>query len=537
MYSINTPDTPHRRRREESPTQQEESPVSRLYLGSNPTDTPELGVEVPDTSQNAPCTPDLDAPPMYVEGGRTPSEEPPEHEGYSEGEDTRQSYSVETTTGTQTMNHWSHQYEQQAIQQEQDVLQAGWRDAVDSDLLGPAGNEEFNRTNGLINLGCSGAGGGDTSDVAMEEPGPCEICNGEWCSLTDPCRAAQTSQHVLSIIGQAVTAAPGTPAWTAQVLANVNQTASAATVEWTNVSHFEQVTRAQAQNESFEATFEEACNEGRDSIRDPPSSSSASASATCEEERDRRYRAAVRRVVIERDDATRLRNEQDAHVEAAQTRNAEMADALDSIRQANCEAQKVEGRRQWRLRFLAQNWQADQEHRFDPEVYLEPHEVMEINNALNHEDPWYLEQVARTLAQEEDQPQPASPGQNQSITTRSPTRPRKKRRSESPRRNSMRPRRRRTASSRRRRRTRFRSAANEANEQTPTSSKQESTKGTSLHDEGVNVKLVSDWEVLETPLETRPTRFDKDKYYLIKNKTVDSSEEVRKLEPVPSWCS
>ena len=66
-------------------------------------------------------------------------------------------------------------------------------------------------------------------------------------------------------------------------------------------------------------------------------------------------------------------------------------------------------------------------------------------------------------------------------------------------------------------------------EQAPRSDKHESIKGTSLHDEGVNVWLVDDWEVFETPFEAGPTRFDnnKDKYYLIVNKTVDSSEELR----------
>ena len=60
--------------------------------------------------------------------------------------------------------------------------------------------------------------------------------------------------------------------------------------------------------------------------------------------------------------------DKDAHVEVAQARNADMAVILDGMMQASQEAQEVERRRQWRLRFLTQNWQADREHRFDPEV-------------------------------------------------------------------------------------------------------------------------------------------------------------------------
>ena len=93
----------------------------------------------------------------------------------------------------------------------------------------------------------------------------------------------------------------------------------------------------------------------------------------------------------------------------------------------------------------------------------------------------------------------------------------------------MRPRRRRTASSRRRRTIRIRGAVNEAKDQTPRSSKQESIKGTCLHDEGANVELANNWDVTMTPVVAGVTRFDKEKYYLIKNKTVDSSEELRNM--------
>ena len=49
------------------------------------------------------------------------------------------------------------------------------------------------------------------------------------------------------------------------------------------------------------------------------------------------------------------------------------------------------------------------------------------------------------------------------------------------------------------------------------------------------MKLVGDREVFETPLATSSTRFENDKYYLIANKTVDSSEDVRAKSCDVSW--
>ena len=65
-----------------------------------------------------------------------------------------------------------------------------------------------------------------------------------------------------------------------------------------------------------------------------------------------------------------------------------------------------------------------------------------------------------------------------------------------------------------RRPTRSEGEGFEVTEQTPRSDKHESIKGTSLHDEGADVTLASDWEVIVTPIEAGPPRFDKDEVLL-----------------------
>ena len=54
-----------------------------------------------------------------------------------------------------------------------------------------------------------------------------------------------------------------------------------------------------------------------------------------------------------------------------------------------------------------------------------------------------------------------------------------------------------------------------------------SMKGTGRHDVSVNVGFVGDREVSQTLAATSTTRFVKDKYYLIVDKTIDSSEAMR----------